>query len=73
MNVVFRRTTIGQLIERWQSVCTQFRRYILPMMCNVLAANLFVSKKLYIGFIVTFQKNTELDFEKILDSYNFLE
>ena len=73
MNVVFRRTTTGQLTKRWQSVYTQFSRYMLPMMCNVLARNLFVSKKLYIGFIATFQKNTELDFEKILDSYNFLE
>lgn len=29
------------------------------------------SKKLYIAYIVTFQKNIEVDLESILDSYNF--
>ena len=63
MILFFRSTTAGQLIQSWQSVCTQCSRYILLMMCNVLAGNFLSSKKLYIGFIVTFQRHIELDFE----------
>ena len=33
-----------RLIQRWQ-VCTQFSRYLLAMMCNVIARNFFSSKK----------------------------
>ena len=55
----------------------QFSRYILreipPMTCKVLARNLLSSKKLHIGYIVTFQRNIELYFEYNLDSYNFFE
>ena len=81
MNVVFHRTTTEQLIQRCQSACTQFNRYILSgillmILCNTIARNLFISfssKKLYIGYIVTFQRNIELNFEYILGSYNILE
>ena len=55
----------------------QFSRYILreipPMTCKVLARNLLSSKKLHIGYTVTFQRNIELYFEYNLDSYNFFE
>ena len=45
MNIVLRRTTTERLIKRWQSVFTQFSRYILPMICNVIARSFFSSKK----------------------------
>lgn len=41
------------------------------MIYNRIARNLLNSKKLYIAYIVTFQKNIEVDLESILDSYNF--
>ena len=50
MNVVFRRTTKGQLIQKWQYVCTQLSCYVSRgislMMYNVIARNLFCPKKL---------------------------
>ena len=50
MHVVFRRTTTEKLIQRWQSVCTQFSRYVSrgipPMMWNVIARSLFCPRKL---------------------------
>ena len=69
MNVVSRRTNTEQLIQRYQSVCTELCPYILsgipPMMWNAIVRILFSSKK--------FQRNIKLDIEYILGSYNFLE
>ena len=77
IKVVFHRTSTKQLIQRYQSICTQFSRYILrgilSMICNLIARKLFSFKRLQVGYTAVFQRNVELELEYILDLYGFFE